>query len=126
MADTMQSAEVDLPQSSQAPGLARRRVAELMTAWGRTEDGETAVLLVSELVTNAVRHTGSAPRLTVSTADGLLRCAVHDGDPHHPVTHPVTVENEAGRGLLLVAALSAAWGVEDEPSGKLIWFELRT
>jgi anti-sigma regulatory factor (Ser/Thr protein kinase) len=126
MADTMQSVDVDLPLSVRAPALARRRVAELMTAWGRTEDGETAVLLVSELVTNAVRHTGSAPRLTVSTGDGRLRCAVHDGDPHHPVTHPVSVENEAGRGLLLVAALSAAWGVEDEPSGKLIWFELRT
>jgi anti-sigma regulatory factor (Ser/Thr protein kinase) len=129
VAGTMPTLEVDLPASARAPALARHRLAEVLVGaaatWGCAEDRDTAVLLVSELVTNVVRHTGSAPRLTVTTAGGVLRCAVRDADPAHPVTRAPSFENESGRGMLLVAALASAWGVDDDSSGKLVWFELR-
>jgi anti-sigma regulatory factor (Ser/Thr protein kinase) len=122
---TMPTLEVDLPASARAPALARQRLAELTSAWGRPEDRDTAVLLVSELVTNVVRHTGGAPQLTVTTDDGWLRCAVRDAEPAHPAPRAFALDAEGGRGLLLVAALASAWGVEDLPAGKLVWFELR-
>ncbi len=121
----MPSAHIDLPRSVHAPALARRKLVALMASWGRSEGRDTAALLVTELVTNAVRHAESAPRLTVTADEGRLRCCVHDSDPTHPRLRLPEPDADTGRGLLLVAALSFAWGVEDEPTGKLVWFELR-
>lgn len=124
MTKTMPSAEMDLPLSARAPGLARHKLIDLMTAWDRKEPRDTAALMVTEVVTNAVRHSGSAPRLTVTATDGCLRCSVHDANPTHPAMRVPTPDRDGGRGLLIVAALASAWGVEDEPAGKSVWFEL--
>ena len=90
---------------------------------GRT--AETAVLLTSEVVTNALVHAHSAPRLGVSSdADGV-RVEVGDDDPVPPGP-VVDVEPGAssGRGLRLVDQLSDDWGIRPADSGKVVWFSL--
>ena len=88
---------------------------------GRLDDGELAV---SELVTNAVLH-GREPitvRLTV-TADSV-RVEVHDGSALSPSFSMLDPTAVTGRGLMLISAASDRWGVEPEPHGKQVWFEL--
>jgi hypothetical protein len=88
---------------------------------------ETATLVVSELVTNAIVH-AAGERVVCELHDGddLVRIAVRDegcapGEPHPSPQRP---EEEHGRGLLLVAAVSRAWGAQDTGPGLLVWAEL--
>jgi len=124
------TARFDLPADPRAAGRARRLTAEILTAWGRTETIEVAQLLVSEVVTNAVRFAGarSALCVTVSAHDGRVRVAVDDGSSLRPVLKPAHDDDETGRGMHLVAALATQWGVVETPPdqgpGKQVWFEL--
>lgn len=89
----------------------------------------TATLLVSELVTNAVRYAGSQFRLTVEYTEpnGPLWVGVTDSDPAQPVLLRPPVTAEHGRGLQLVSTLADRWGVRRRRgSEKTVWFELRT
>jgi anti-sigma regulatory factor (Ser/Thr protein kinase) len=118
-----------LPAEVQATGLARRVTREAVATWGVTHLDETAVLLVSELVTNAVLHAktpAAVLRLRLETAEGCLRIEVQDADPSWP--HPRTPAglDESGFGLVLVDALADKWGVRDTPPGKTVWAELET
>lgn len=87
---------------------------------------ETALLLVSELVTNAVLHADGRPVLDVSVEAERLRISVTDagrGEPEVQTDNPLLSEH--GRGMLLVDSLSSRWGTEPcDPRGKLVWFEL--
>ena len=86
---------------------------------------ETAVLLTSEIVTNALVHARSAPRLGLSLAHDRLRVEVGDDDPTRP--GPVTDVHPAahsGRGLRLVEQLSDGWGIDAAEPGKVVWFVL--
>lgn len=128
-----------LDADHRAPGAARDLVRELAERAGcERQQVERAVLLVSELVTNAVLHgDGRALRVT-STADGAtIRVAVHDRSPGRPVPREVGPDELHGRGLGLVTTLAADWGVEaavdgDDPGagrtgdggGKAVWFRL--
>jgi anti-sigma regulatory factor (Ser/Thr protein kinase) len=85
----------------------------------------TAALLVSELVTNAIRYGGSRAVLEATAPGGLLRVAVRDDNPDLPVVgHHPDLTAEGGRGLLLVSTLADDWGVESSDGGKAVWFEL--
>jgi serine/threonine-protein kinase RsbW len=86
-------------------------------------DVDTAELLVSELTTNAIGHGCGDVAVSVQV-NGTIRVSVHDDDPT-PVaaTHPGPTA-ERGRGLVLVDALATQWGVELDPDGKTVWFEL--
>lgn len=85
----------------------------------------TAELLVSELVSNVIKHTDSRPTLHVSRDDQLVRIEVADDEPSGvPLERDVDVEAEHGRGLLLVSALASAWGYDRGDEGKRIWVEL--
>jgi anti-sigma regulatory factor (Ser/Thr protein kinase) len=85
----------------------------------------TAELLVSELVSNVIKHTDSRPTLRVSRDDQLVRIEVADDEPAGvPLERDVDVEAEHGRGLLLVSALASAWGYDRSDDGKRIWVEL--
>jgi anti-sigma regulatory factor (Ser/Thr protein kinase) len=88
------------------------------------EHCDDALLLVSELVTNAVLHGRSDVCVEVSTRSDTVRIAVLDENSRHPA--PVSEDPDAldGRGLALVDAVAARWGVEDRPIGKAVWFEL--
>jgi anti-anti-sigma regulatory factor len=83
---------------------------------------DRAVLVASELVTNAVLHTGTRVRLRVEVRDGCLWVRVRDGIPHlMAVDRPLNF-TEGGRGLVLVDALSSAWGShQDAEGGKVVW-----
>lgn len=103
---------------------ARRFVADTLGGWGCDALVETARLLVSELVTNAVLHARTAMTLVVGLRRGGVRVEVHDGSPGSPVLREYGDDAMTGRGLALVAELSARWGVDRDRDGKSVWFEL--
>jgi anti-sigma regulatory factor (Ser/Thr protein kinase) len=90
--------------------------------WGAQVD--TAVLLVSELVTNVVRHARGPCALVVSFGAESVELSVEDGNPRMPAARLADALDEDGRGLLLLGAMARDWGVRLLPEGKAIWFVL--
>ena len=108
-----------------APAEARRQVRAAIDAWDVPVDPEVAVLLTSELVTNAIRHEpGETVLLTITCVCGQLRVDVRDTSCSVPVPADAPPDAEAGRGLMLVASLSADWGYHRTPAGKAVYFTL--
>ncbi|AIR97802.1 ATP-binding protein [Streptomyces glaucescens] len=112
-----------------SPAQARRLTRARLTGWSVCEDTcDSAALVVSELVTNAIVHTASDV-VVCELHDGgdLVRIAVRDQGcaPGEPCPSPQRPDEEHGRGLLLVDALSHAWGAQEQgPGGLLVWAEL--
>ncbi|MFF8368508.1 ATP-binding protein [Streptomyces lydicus] len=120
--------EVRLPSRPQSAGIARRLTAAvLLRQWSLTPQlAEHAVLLVSELVGNAVRHTGARTfGLRMLRRRGWIRIEVRDPSRGLPCLMPVQEMDTSGRGLFLVDTLSDRWGVDLLPRGKTTWFEMR-
>lgn len=115
---------VSLPADAASVSRARRFVRGLLDESGASAFEECAVLLVSELVTNAVLHTRTAPEITVRLSDGRLWVGVHDGSPVKPAPKRYGPDAATGRGLQLVDRVAASWGVERDAAGKVVWFEL--
>jgi anti-sigma regulatory factor (Ser/Thr protein kinase) len=108
-----------------AAAQARRRVEAAIYAWDVPVDPAVAVLLTSELVTNAIQHeTGQTVMLAITHACGQLRVDVHDTSCSAPVVVDAPADAEAGRGMMLVASLSADWGYYRTPAGKAVYFTL--
>ncbi|MGD3108305.1 SpoIIE family protein phosphatase [Streptomyces sp. YGL11-2] len=103
---------------------ARRFTGRTLRTWG-VQELDVALLVVSELVTNAIAHTQGEVRLDLTLVAGRLRIAVNDASPRAPVK-PVSVDWEAtgGRGLLLVEAMSESWGSVPLSGGKQVWSEI--
>jgi anti-sigma regulatory factor (Ser/Thr protein kinase) len=120
-----QGCRVRLATGPAAAAEARRRVRSAIQSWQIPVDPDTAILLTSELVTNAVRHeAGQAVMLVVTCARGQLRVDVHDTSPSWPAVADVPADAETGRGLLLVETLSDEWGFFRTPAGKAVYFML--
>jgi anti-sigma regulatory factor (Ser/Thr protein kinase) len=104
---------------------ARRFTRRTMRAWGATEDLDTVLLVVSELVTNALVHTDGQVRLDLTLLNHRLRVAVADSSPRTPIK-PTSIGWEAtgGRGILLVEAMSATWGTLPVSGGKQVWADV--
>ncbi len=104
---------------------ARRFSARTLRSWDVVEEADTVLLVVSELVTNALVHTQGAVRLDLTLAADRLRVTVSDSSPRAPAK-PVVVdwESTGGRGLFLVEAMSAAWGSVPVGGGKQVWSEI--
>ncbi|GAU65552.1 hypothetical protein SSP35_01_08960 [Streptomyces sp. NBRC 110611] len=120
--------EVRLPSRPQSAGIARRLTAAvLLKQWCLTPQlAEHAVLLVSELVGNAVRHTGARMfGLRMLRRRGWIRIEVRDPSRGLPCLMPVQEMDVSGRGLFLVDKLSDRWGVDLLPRGKTTWVEMR-
>jgi len=108
-----------------AAAQARRHVRAAITAWDIPVDPDTAALLTSELVTNAIRHEpGPAITLALTCPPGQLRIDVHDTAPGLPAPAGAPPDAEAGRGLMLVAALAVSWGCYRTTTGKAVYFAL--
>ena len=104
---------------------ARRAVRELLRGWGKPGRSETAELLTSELVTNALVHTDDDAVLTATVSPSGLRVEVRDGAAGRPRPGaPTPDEGTHGRGLILVESLADTWGVRAQGGGKVVWFEL--
>lgn len=117
-------AEWRLTAEPPASGRARAVVREQLHAWGLRELVDSAELLVSELVTNAVLHSHARPvALRLVRGDTLL-CEVEDDDHELPALTDARPMDEAGRGLRVVSALARAWGASRTTAGKSVWFEL--
>ncbi|MBR8638793.1 SpoIIE family protein phosphatase [Streptomyces tuirus] len=105
-------------------GRARAVVREQLHDWGLAKLAAPAELLVSELVTNAVRHSRTRPvELRLVRGDSLL-CEVDDDDHELPTLLDTGPLDDAGRGLRVVSTLSRAWGTSRTKAGKTVWFEL--
>lgn len=87
----------------------------------------TATLLASELITNALRHGSGCITLLVTRERGRIRVDVADESAAEPTPRAATLEDESGRGLLIVKTLAHEWGSETLPQGggKTVWFSLR-
>jgi anti-sigma regulatory factor (Ser/Thr protein kinase) len=104
---------------------ARSQVRAAICAWDVPVDPSVAVLLTSELVTNAIRHEpGDTVTLAITCSYGRLRVDVHDRSCSLPVLMDAPADAETGRGLMLVATLSAEWGVYRTLAGKAVYFTL--
>ncbi|MFJ3513961.1 SpoIIE family protein phosphatase [Streptomyces sp. NPDC090131] len=104
---------------------ARRFTARTLRSWGVAEEIDAALLVVSELVTNAIAHTQGEVGMDLTLSADRLRIAVNDASPRSPVK-PVWVswESTGGRGLLIVEATTAAWGSVPLSGGKQVWAEI--
>ncbi|MEU6732291.1 ATP-binding SpoIIE family protein phosphatase [Streptomyces physcomitrii] len=102
---------------------ARRHTLATLADWGLEEASFTAELVVSELVTNAIRY-GEVPIRLRLIRDRALICEVSDASSTSPHMRRARVFDEGGRGLLLVAQLADRWGTRYTREGKIIWAEL--
>lgn len=115
-----------LPAEPRSAAAGRRFIAKTLAGWGLEAHSDTAVLLANELVTNALLHARSAVELELTCVGSTLRVAVHDTAVAAPARRFYGLEAGSGRGLAMVEALSADWGVILRPPvGKTVWFELR-
>jgi serine/threonine-protein kinase RsbW len=101
---------------------ARRALQQKLEAAGR-DNVDEALLVFSELVTNALRHAGGAHRILVSDEQGLLCLAVYDRSRAIPVIREVGGKH-GGFGMQIVSQLSVRWGCDLLPEGKVVWSEL--
>ena len=115
---------LELPPSTDSVPVARRFARR--AAGSSTADIDTVVLLVSEVVTNAVLHARSDIRLDVQAGSDTVRVEVHDASPVEPRVHHFRLTSGTGRGLRMLEQLSRRWGVEPDAArgGKVVWFEV--
>jgi serine phosphatase RsbU (regulator of sigma subunit)/anti-sigma regulatory factor (Ser/Thr protein kinase) len=108
-----------------APGRARRLARRALERWDMEDLSDSVELLVSEVVTNAVRYAERPVSLRLLRTD-VLRCEVGDDSPQLPRQRKARDTDEGGRGLFLVNRLARRWGATRLSSGKVVWFELPT
>jgi serine phosphatase RsbU (regulator of sigma subunit)/anti-sigma regulatory factor (Ser/Thr protein kinase) len=108
-----------------APGRARRLARRALARWDLEELSDSVELLISEVVTNAVRYAERPVTLRLLKTD-VLRCEVGDDSPQLPRQRRARDTDEGGRGLFLVNRLARRWGATRLSGGKVVWFELPT
>jgi hypothetical protein len=136
-----QSSLLTLGALKTAPGCARLHVNAVLHEWGMERLAESAEIMTTELVTNAVLASTTPDQLRAAARSGNGLAVVHlrllsdgtrvvievwDSVPHTPVARKADVDDESGRGLMLVEALCTQWGCSPVPGwpGKVVWAEL--
>jgi anti-sigma regulatory factor (Ser/Thr protein kinase) len=119
-------ATLSLAPAGSAPSEARRFVAGRLRQWQLAACEDVALLLVSELVTNALLHARTDIVVALSRVNGSVVVEVTDGSTAAPARRQFSVHAGTGRGLNLVAALSTDWGVRRVAGGKTVWASVAT
>jgi anti-sigma regulatory factor (Ser/Thr protein kinase) len=112
------------PQPRSA-GSARATVRDTLARWGHQDLADTACLLVTEILTNAIRHARCPIRMHLCRAAEEVIVEITDDSPEFPQRRLPDDDDEGGRGLLLVDALADGWGARPAVPGKTVWFTLR-
>ncbi|MDF3145701.1 ATP-binding protein [Streptomyces sp. T21Q-yed] len=115
-------AEWQVPSDPAAVAQVRSDVTGTLERWGLEELSFTTELILSELVTNAIRYGGDPIRVRM-LRDRTLICEVFDASSTSPHLRYAAMTDEGGRGLFLVAQLAERWGTRYLPTGKVIWAE---
>lgn len=126
MCSVTPSASITLPTDATAASQAREFLKSVSCHAHHARVLNDALLLVSEVVANAVRH--GSPPVTATVAcvsDEVLQIRVTDGSPFPPRPRKADVLDDGGRGMTLVDLLSEDWGVDPTEDGKSVWFTLR-
>ncbi|MGW8742395.1 SpoIIE family protein phosphatase [Streptomyces sp. NPDC055794] len=113
----------DLPADPAIVATARSLVQRQLTVWGLEEEGFVTELVVSELVTNAIRYADGPIHLRVIRDHHALICEVSDSSTTAPHLRYARSSDEGGRGLFLIAELTQRWGTRFSETGKTIWTE---
>ncbi|MFE4667061.1 SpoIIE family protein phosphatase [Streptomyces sp. NPDC056716] len=113
----------DIPSDPAAVSAVRERALKQLEEWELGEYEFSTELIISELVTNAIRYGGTPISLRLLRDDSVLICEVRDGSGTSPRLRRAGAADEGGRGLFLVAQLSQRWGTRYTPNGKIIWTE---
>ena len=115
-----------LPASSESVRTGRHATRVVLSAWRLSRLEENAVLVVSELLTNAVRHARDtdAIELDLHVTRAWLRIEIQDRDRQWPRPRVLDELSESGFGFVLIDALAAKWGVRETDTGKAVWAEL--
>ena len=115
-----------LPASNESVRTGRQATSVVLSAWRLSRLEENAVLVVSELLTNAVRHARDtdAIELDLHATRAWLRIEIQDRDRQWPRPRVLNELSESGFGFVLIDALTAKWGVRETETGKAVWAEL--
>ena len=105
---------------------ARRFLRGVLEDWRCDEVVEVVLLAANELVTNAILHARTDFELGVRLMRGVVRIEVSDADVRLPVQRHARDDSLGGRGIAVLDAVAARWGVDRLPGGKRVWFELPT
>jgi anti-sigma regulatory factor (Ser/Thr protein kinase) len=120
------SAELTLPAQATSPARARRFLSATLAAWD-LDGGDDALLVVSELATNALLHARTGMTVRVAQlADDTISVSVTDGGAAMPAPRRFSLDSGTGRGLRLLDTVGDAWGTDRLPGGgKVVWCRLR-
>ncbi|WP_052851122.1 ATP-binding SpoIIE family protein phosphatase [Streptomyces avicenniae] len=121
--DAQHVATIDLAADPSVVARARKMAADQLVAWELPEAAFITELVVSELVTNAIRHAAPPIQLRLIRGESSLICEVSDSSSTAPHLRRARTFDEGGRGLLLVAQLTQQWGTRQTATGKTIWAE---
>jgi anti-sigma regulatory factor (Ser/Thr protein kinase) len=126
-AAAVSSLRISLPRDISSPAVARRQVKQFAAEHG-VEDPTLLLLVVSELVTNAVLHGAEPIEMCAWVEGGTVRVEVADSDPDIStvVTPPRASEHIGGRGLEIVETVTRSWGAIPNDTGKIVWAELES
>ncbi|MEV5177374.1 ATP-binding protein [Streptomyces flaveolus] len=103
----------------------RDLLGKALSTWDCAGAADDALLLLSEILTNAVAHAQGPIGVHACRTDTALTVEISDRSPHLPQPRPAAEDEESGRGLLLVRALADDWGVRPTDEGKTTWFSLK-
>lgn len=122
--DVVATARQRLPADPASARSARRFVATTLASWGCGDIEDEALLLVSELVTNALIHARTEVEVALRLRPDRLRVEVVDFGTDGVRRRDATSEAQSGRGMALTEALASAWGIDYVLAGKIVWFEM--
>ena len=113
-----------LDDSARSPAVARRFTSDVLREWDLDDLVDIALLVVSEVVTNAVAHTVGVARIALVRDPRFLRIEVSNSSEHSPRVRQVDDDATSGRGMFIVDALAEEWGIERQTNGKTLWIRL--